>query len=62
MVLQLPIETHIHDKTEDETFKQITSLTINRLNVHYTCLCKAFVLFVNEKEINCAKSNALMMF
>lgn len=62
MVLQLPVENYITDKNEEETYKQITSLTLNRLNIHYTCLTKAFVLFVNEKEINCAKSNALKLF
>lgn len=62
MVLQLPIDRYVHDKNEVETFKQITSLTINRLNIHYTCLCKSFVLFINDKEINCAKSNALKLF
>jgi hypothetical protein len=61
-VLWLPIETYLNDKTEEETFKQITSLSINRLNVDYTCLCKSFVMFINDKEINCAKSNTLKLF
>lgn len=62
MVLFLPVEQFVQDKTEVETYKQITELTINNMNLHYTCLCKAFAVFANEKEINCSKSNVLKAF
>ena len=58
-VLQLSIEQYLTEKEEEETYKQITSISVVRLNTHYTCLTSAFAIFVSEKEINVTKSNAL---
>ena len=37
-------------------------VTINRINVHYSCLTKAFAMFVNDKEMNASKSNIIKKF
>ena len=58
----MPIEPFILDTQEKESYKQITHLTINKLETDYTSFCKVFVLFVSEKEINCGKSNVLRAF
>lgn len=61
-VLQLPIEPYVTNKKEVETYKQLTTVSVVRLNTHYTCLTKAFAVFVSDKEINCSKSNVLKYF
>ena len=62
MVLSMPIDQFLTNKKEEETYKQITKLTINRINCNYTCMVKSFMIFVNEKEINVSKSSCLKSF
>lgn len=62
MLLYLPVDNYVTDKKEEETYKLITRLTICRLNTHFTCFCKSFVLFVNEREVNPSKSHILKLF
>ena len=62
MVFQMPIEPQLTDAKEQESFKQITDMTINATNQGYTSLCQSFVMFVNEKEIKCTKSSTLKAF
>ena len=61
-VLSIPWEPYLHDKKEKESFKQLTTLTINRMTTHYTCFTKAFAVFVSDKEINTTKSSILKYF
>lgn len=51
LVIHLPQEDFIKDKSESESFKQLNVLTINKTIKNYTAFCKAFMVFSNEKEV-----------
>jgi len=52
LVITLPLEEFIKDKSETESFKQLNVLTINKTIKNYTAFCKAFMIFSNEKEVS----------
>ena len=56
MIIEMNIDKFVVDQKEIESFKQLTTLTIDKRSKNYTCFCKAFALFVSEKEINIEKS------
>ena len=58
----MKIDDFIVDQNEIETFKQVTRLTIDKRVKGYTCFCKAFCLFVSEKEIYVDKSPVIKAF
>lgn len=62
MVLHMPVENYIEDDKEKETFKLINRISIILLNNHCINVIKTFMIFVNEKEINCSKSQVLSKF
>lgn len=61
-VLQMPIEQFVLDKEEQESFKQIKILTIDKRIMNYTAFCKTFMLFTNEKEVSIQSSQVLKAF
>ncbi len=58
----LPYEKHFADKTEEETFKLVTELTLHNMGWGYTCFASAFALFISEKEVKIAKSQVVQFF
>jgi hypothetical protein len=48
MVLDIPIDSFLLDKEENETFKQLTGIKIDQRITHYTCLCNYFMIFVSD--------------
>lgn len=60
--MRIPIENYISDDTEKETYKQLTKIDINKENQSYTCFCKCYMLFISDREIDCAKSQVLRAF
>ena len=51
MIIQMPIDQFVIDKEEHESYQQLKVLTIDKRLKNYTCFCKAFMIFVNEKEV-----------
>ena len=62
MVMKIPIENYILNSDEQETYKQLTKVVVNKENVSYTCFCKCYMLFVSDKEVDCLKSPVLKAF
>lgn len=60
--LRIPYESHYADKSEEETYKQLSTLVIHNMAWGYSCFVSAFVLFVADKEINTSKSAVLKAF
>ena len=57
--VELPLEQFLTNKDEVETFKQLTSISIENQVNGCTCPCNVFMTFINHKEINCKKSKVL---
>ena len=62
MVYKIPIEKHVVDKEEEESYKLMSSVRVDKRITHYTCLCNYFMIFVSDKEINCKKNPMLDAF
>lgn len=58
----IPFQQFIADKSEEETYKQISELVIHNMGWGYTCFVSAFAVFVSEREINTASSGVLKAF
>ena len=57
--IRLPIESQLTDPMEEETFKMISQMTIDKHTTGYTCFVHTYAIFVSDKEIDCEKSNTL---
>lgn len=50
------------NQNEEESFKQLDILKIDKSMSGYTCFCKSFMIFANEREVNVSKSLVLKTF
>ena len=58
----IPFSQFFADKSEEETYKQISELVIHNMGWGYTCFVSAFAIFVSEREINSGSSHVLKAF
>jgi hypothetical protein len=49
--INVPYESFISDKDEEDTFKQLANLVVHNKGAGYTCFVSAFALFTSDNEV-----------
>ena len=60
--IRLPIKQCLCQPDEQETFKMLTKMQIDKQCTGYTCFVHTYAVFVSDKEVDCENSNVLQAF
>ena len=60
--IHIPFEQFVYDKSEEETFKLVNSVTMHNMGFGYTCFASAFAFFISDTEVKTQNSQVLKAF